>query len=101
MHESHVFDVDEIAQALADRLDASVEGAYLYGSVARGSRTARDLDLLFVTSGKDQSVVFEAIAEIQRKSEILIHPTVITARELQSNPLFKELVDSAIVLWNH
>lgn len=99
MHESPAFDVAEIAAALHDRLNSFAEAAYLYGSVAQGRRTAGDLDLLFVTSAKDQSAVFAAIADIQRKNEILIHPTVISPRELQSNPLFRELVDSAIVLW--
>lgn len=101
MHESPVFDVEEIAKILHERLGATVEAAYLYGSVARGCRTASDLDLLFVTALEDQSAIFAAVADIQISKQILIHPTVISPRELQSNPLFRELVDSAIVLWRN
>ena len=99
MHESPIFDVEEIAKTLHERLGSAVQAAYLYGSVARGCRTARDLDLLFVISSKDQSAVFAAVADIQRRNEILIHPTVVCPGELRSNPLFQELVESSIVLW--
>ena len=101
MHESPIFNVEEIAEALHERIGSAVQAAYVYGSVARGCRNASDLDLLFVISSKDQSGVFAAIADIQRRNEILIHPTVVSPRELQSNPLFQELIDSSIVLWQN
>ncbi|HXM34393.1 MAG TPA: nucleotidyltransferase domain-containing protein [Pyrinomonadaceae bacterium] len=99
MSESPAFEIEKIAEALHERLGSAVQAAYLYGSVARGCRTARDLDLLFVIASEDQAAVFAAIADIQIRNEILIHPTVVSPRELESNPLFRELVDSSAVLW--
>ncbi len=99
MSESPNFDIDRIAEELRERLGATVPAAYLYGSVARGRRRARDLDLLFVIATKDHAAVFAAIADIQTRNKILIHPTVVSPRELETNSLFQELVDSSKVLW--
>jgi predicted nucleotidyltransferase len=99
MREFPSLEIGRIAVALHERLGAAVQAAYLYGSASRGCRHARDLDLLLVIGSKDQTAVFAAIAEIQSRNRILIHPTVVSPRELQSNPLFRELVDSATVLW--
>ena len=92
-------EINSFADALAEQLSATVKAAYLYGSVARGSRRARDLDLLLVTSSADRAAVYAAIANLQTGQRILIHPTIVNECELQSNPLFRELVDSSITLW--
>lgn len=99
MREFPVSEIDLIAQALHERLGSAVQALYVYGSVATGSRNAQDLDLLLVTASQDQVTIFEVIAEIQRRCKILIHPTVVNPRELQSNPLFRQLVEWGIVLW--
>ena len=99
MCEFPAFEIGRFSEALRERLGPAVEAAYLYGSVARGCRRARDLDLLLVIASKDQTDIFAAIAEIQTSNKILIHPTVVSLRELQSNPLFRELVNSSKVLW--
>ena len=88
-----------VAEALFERLGTTAQAAYLYGSVVRGSRHARDLDLLLVVSSVDHTEVYAAIAALQVRNTILIHPTVISPHELHSNPLFRELVDSSIMLW--
>jgi hypothetical protein len=99
MREFPVSEISRIAAALHERLGSSVDAAYLYGSVARGSRTARDLDLLLISGSQDQTPIFATIANIQSRCRILIHPTVVSPRELRSNPLFRGLVNSGTVLW--
>src|SRR5688572_21733 len=99
MREFPVSEIDLIAQTLHERLGSAVQALYIYGSVATGSRKAQDLDLLLVTASQEHATIFEVIAEIQRRCSILIHPTVVNPRELQSNPFFRELGDCGIVLW--
>lgn len=98
MNESDI-ETRSIADALYEQLGATVNAAYLYGSVARGARNAGDLDLLLVTSSHDHARVYGTIGNIQAGKTILIHPTIINERELESNPLFRELIDSSITLW--
>lgn len=98
MNESDI-ETRSIADALYEQLGAIVNAAYLYGSVARGARNAGDLDVLLVTSSHDRARVYGTIVKIQAGKTILIHPTIINERELQSNPLFRELIDSSITLW--
>jgi len=58
------------------------------------------MDLLLVAAAEDQATIYAAIANIQRGKELLIHPTVVTGRELSSNPFLQELVESATTLWH-
>lgn len=99
MSELSVLEVGRITQALHERLCAAVPTAYLYGSSARGCPLARDLDVLLIVPSTGQADIFAAIADVQLKHKILIHPTVVSPQELDSNPLLRELVNSGTLLW--
>ena len=99
MTELLVPEVQEIVKALHERLGTVVQAAYLYGSIAHGCISARDLDVLLVVPSTNQVEVFSTIANVQHRHRILIHPTVVCPRELHTNPFLQELVSSAIILW--
>jgi predicted nucleotidyltransferase len=74
---------DVLRKALAP-LAPRIRAAFVYGSVAKGTDTARsDVDLMVVADDIEYADVFKVAAEAEAALGRKVNPTVLTPRELQ------------------
>lgn len=74
---------DILRQAL-EPLAPRVRAAFIYGSVAKGSDTARsDIDLMVIGDEAQYGEIFNAAADAERTLGRKVNPTVLTAKELR------------------
>ena len=72
---------EPIQQALSP-LERKIELALIYGSVAKGTDTARsDIDLLVVADGLTLEALYSALAPVEASLDRKISPTLYTTRE--------------------
>ena len=96
--------VEPLRQAL-ESLSARIELALLYGSVAKGTDTARsDVDVLIVADGLTLEDVYAALVPVEAKLDRKIDPSLYTSREFadrkaSSNPfLVRVLAGEHLIL---
>jgi predicted nucleotidyltransferase len=84
--------VDPLRDALK-KLHPKIRCAFIYGSVAKGTDTARsDIDVMIVGDDLAYSEIFEALQRAERTLDRLVNPNLMTAAEWT-----KKLSDSAFV----
>lgn len=72
-------------------LGGRIHAAFVYGSVAKGSDTARsDIDLMIISDSISYSDVYVALAEAERVLLRPINPTILTAAEWRQRAEVKE-----------
>jgi predicted nucleotidyltransferase len=72
----------EPLRAALEPLAESIELAFVYGSVAKGTdRAGSDLDLLLVSDGVSYPEIFEALQAAERALARPVHPTVVARAE--------------------
>jgi len=94
------------ATALAARIVPPARAVILYGSLARGTRDVRDIDLCVLTSARaDNERVRDALTKaaepIARQFGLPVNPVVIAEPELTGGParaLLAEVRDSGVLL---
>ncbi len=91
--------IDSAIRDMAGALQPLCRAGYLYGSQLEKATTRRDVDLLLITDSSRRSGVFCRIAEMQIRSDYLIHPTVITVEDYDANRLFRKIRRHARSLW--
>ena len=72
---------EPLRQALGPLVD-EIRAAFVYGSFAKGSETARsDIDMMVVSDSVQYSDVYEALQRVQRRLGRPVNPTVLTPIE--------------------
>ncbi len=75
--------VDVLRKALAP-LASRIEAAFVYGSVAKGTDTARsDIDLMVVADKVQYADIFRIASDAEKVLGRNVNPTVLTSRELE------------------
>ena len=85
---------DELLESLAQicvKLKPSPSAVFLFGSLARGERDFRDIDLLCVAKAREKSALHDAVAEefeaIRPIFKVPVSAIVVTEEELRSRKL--------------
>lgn len=74
---------DVLREALAP-LATRIQAAFVYGSLAKGTDTARsDIDLMVIGEKVEYAGVFKLLADAERRLGRKVNPSVLTPRELE------------------
>ena len=72
---------------------------YLYGSSTGQLRPDHDIDLLVILPENVHALLYSAVSELQSSCPFLLHPTVVTTTQFDTNPRIRELADSGVRVW--
>lgn len=78
------FGVADVLRTALDPLAGRIDAAFIYGSVAKGSDTAKsDVDVMIVGSDISYPDVIEALSKIEKQLGRAVNPTIYKKDELQ------------------
>lgn len=78
------FGVADVLRTALDPLAGRIDAAFIYGSVAKGSDTAKsDVDVMIVGSDISYPDVIEALSKIEKQLGRVVNPTIYKKDELQ------------------
>jgi predicted nucleotidyltransferase len=96
----------ETVVQICGRLKPPPNAVFLFGSLARGERDFRDIDLLCVTKAREKSALHDAVAEefeaVRPFFKVPVSAIVVTEEELRSRkfaPLKKEILRDGLLLF--
>ncbi len=90
--------LDALVNFLRNEFYGNYEIVVLYGSILNEDQVSNDIDIMIVYKKLDQNDVKQALERVQRKTELMVHPLLVSVDDYGKNPCYKRITNKGIVV---